>query len=531
MIKVIVADDEEKVCKLICNLVDWAEFDMEIVGTAQNGFEALELIDQLRPDLLVTDIRMPGLTGLELISRARQMSGDLEFIIVSGYRQFDYAQQALKFGVKDYLLKPIKKAELTVTLEKVCVRYRQRTEQLSREEELRRHLRHDMQLLRAGLIRELLQDKMREALTLERLNREYHYAMRPGCFQTVGVKVDGVSELPEGSVLREKIMQLLGRSFHPVCFDMECVVQGAWIWSVLNYPVSNVGLVRKGIRAVLDELLVQRNLLPGEFTIGLGSVADSPQGLAQSMDSARKALENRLLQGTERILTPPETGIFPYGQELLAHFSTEMARGLEVLEPCQVRKTVDAMGRQLIRAEGVSGSQVLYLAGEACRTFLMLARGMMYELPEAEGFLERFQIEAEACSSAQQVWQTLTARIGAVMESYLEQKRQADTRPIRVAKQFILEHLGDPLALEDVSSAVGFNASYFSTLFKKETGESFVEYLSKMRMNRAKELLKETDLPVSEICRQVGYVDLKYFSKCFVKATGIKPAEFRKLYS
>ena len=89
----------------------------------------------------------------------------------------------------------------------------------------------------------------------------------------------------------------------------------------------------------------------------------------------------------------------------------------------------------------------------------------------------------------------------------------------------------EPLTLEEVGGVVGFNASYFSSLFKKETGQNFLEYLSEVRMNRAKELLKETKLPVGEICERVGYADLKYFTKSFKKATGIKPGEFRKLYS
>ena len=109
MIKVLIADDEEKVCQLICNLVDWASFDMQIVGTAANGIEALEKVRSLGPDLMITDIRMPGCDGLELIARAKAENEALEFVIISGYRHFEYAQTAIKSGVGDYLLKPIKK--------------------------------------------------------------------------------------------------------------------------------------------------------------------------------------------------------------------------------------------------------------------------------------------------------------------------------------------------------------------------------------------------------------------------------------
>ena len=123
MIKVVVADDEVKVCQLICNLVDWSTFDMEIVAVAHNGEEALEMVRQHEPDLLVTDIRMPGCDGLEMIARAKQLREDLDFVIISGYRHFEYAQSAIKYGVSDYLLKPIQKEELCSTLEKMRRRY------------------------------------------------------------------------------------------------------------------------------------------------------------------------------------------------------------------------------------------------------------------------------------------------------------------------------------------------------------------------------------------------------------------------
>ena len=144
MIKVVVADDEVKVCQLICNLVDWSTFDMEIVAVAHNGEEALEMVRQHEPDLLVTDIRMPGCDGLEMIARAKQLREDLDFVIISGYRHFEYAQSAIKYGVSDYLLKPIQKEELCSTLEKMRRRYQMRTEQLSNEERLRMRLQSDI---------------------------------------------------------------------------------------------------------------------------------------------------------------------------------------------------------------------------------------------------------------------------------------------------------------------------------------------------------------------------------------------------
>ncbi|MFQ6840880.1 MAG: response regulator, partial [Agathobaculum sp.] len=116
MLKVVLADDENKVILLMRKLIDWEALGYEVVGTANDGLHALELVQTQQPHLLITDIRMPGCDGIELIRRAKEMQPRLHFIVISGYRQFEYAQSALKYGVEDYLLKPLKQEELSSIL-------------------------------------------------------------------------------------------------------------------------------------------------------------------------------------------------------------------------------------------------------------------------------------------------------------------------------------------------------------------------------------------------------------------------------
>ena len=110
------------------------------------------------------------------------------------------------------------------------------------------------------------------------------------------------------------------------------------------------------------------------------------------------------------------------------------------------------------------------------------------------------------------------------------ERRNEASRPIRMAKQYVMQHFQEPITLEAVCEAAGFSASYFSSLFKKETGEGFAKYLTRVRMEEAKTLLRETNLPVAEICERVGYSDRKHFTHTFHRATGLNPAEYRKMY-
>ena len=123
MLKVLIADDEEKICQLIIKLINWEEMGLKIAATASNGIEALEQAEICKPEILITDIRMPGIDGMELIRKVKEKLPDTEIIIISGYRHFEYAQTAIRYGVRNYLLKPIKKEELRDTLQKFYFPY------------------------------------------------------------------------------------------------------------------------------------------------------------------------------------------------------------------------------------------------------------------------------------------------------------------------------------------------------------------------------------------------------------------------
>jgi two-component system response regulator YesN len=133
MRRVLIADDEAKVALLIKNLIRWDELGLQLVATAHDGLSALALIEEHRPEIVITDIRMPGYDGIELIERAKRQNPDIDFIIISGYRHFDYAQKAIRFGVEDYLLKPLKAVEINQTLRKMVDKYAERDQARRRD--------------------------------------------------------------------------------------------------------------------------------------------------------------------------------------------------------------------------------------------------------------------------------------------------------------------------------------------------------------------------------------------------------------
>ena len=535
MIRVVVTDDEAKVCQLICGLVDWPALDMEVVGVAHNGLEALEMVRTLRPDLMITDIRMPGCDGLELIGQAKRLCENLEFIIISGYRHFEYAQSAIKYGVCDYLLKPIKKAELESTLRKMGDRYRRRTEQLTQEERLKLRLQSDRDKLRAGLFSALLAGRAAwSEMTAERANQDYHFRFGPGVYQVFIVKMDCPYELlyqESFKILSERIGRALRGALTEECHDMELCFERSRAYGVLNYE-GDGKQVRRQLRAGLDELLTQTGVFESvRLTIGLGAPVVSLPELERSLASAERAVSQRLLEGSGAVISvypePEENAVI---DRLLSEFRRSMDTALEVLNRETAAVALQRLGMGALEGLLV-GHDLLLLAQNAYRLYLtaLIGRGLSAENPDEAH--QVFAAQADLCGSGQELFALLADTVLHSVDAIMNDRRQAEKKPIRAAKQYIQENYMRPLTLEEVADQVGFNASYFSTLFKKESGQNFQEYLSEVRMNRAKELLKETNRNVAAICSDVGYSDLKHFTQSFKKFTGLKPNEFRKLYS
>jgi two-component system response regulator YesN len=537
MLKVIIADDEDKICQLIYKLINWEALDMNVVGIAHNGVEALELIKTFDPDIAITDIRMPGFDGLEFICKAKEFNNHIEFIIISGYQHFEYAQRAIKYGVSDYLLKPIKKDELTGTLGKMKDRYLERAEQLSNEEKLKLNLKNNMDKLRTGFFNGILFQRIKRAkdITVEMINKEYQYAFHIGCFQIIIVKLDGVEQSFYSNIkfIEEKIIHIIRNNLKEYCFDMESCFEENICYCILNYKPGNKKNIRRQCKAILDEVTSKKEIFENiDITVGLGTVEEDIRMIDNSLKAAIWAYEQRLISGTNRVI---EGEIVISNQladsKLFYEFNKIMTTALERLDKDAVVESIRFLREGLKKRTETSGHEVLQMTKEVCNLFLFTMRNYKFTIEDGETFFEDFNRDVNNYGSINTLFSYLSNTIVLSLEKVIKDKRLMDTKPIREAKQYIQDNYQLSITLEEVSTKIGFNSTYFCSLFKKDTGSTFLEYLSDIRINKAKELLKETNFSIAVICEQVGYSDVKHFTKTFIKHAGLKPNEYRKLYS
>lgn len=536
MRKVLVADDEVRVCKLICNLVDWAAFDMQIVATAHDGLSAFAAVEREKPDLVVTDIRMPGLDGLALIAKMRESAPDTDIIIISGHRDFEYAQQAIEYGANAYLLKPVNKEELETALRKIRIRHDKRAQEAERAENLLSRLHQDSGQLRAMFFGDWLLNTEREPLDAGQANERYHYQFGSGIYRAYVVKLDFPcpEEYSQAAcmALREKLAELLCRYLRPLSIEEERSFAGTRILGFVHYARrSEVGL-RRQLLACVNEMGAQRDMFRhAQITMGLGGVKASLGELPDSMEEATMAVEQRLVDKSgQRVLERYDTGM-PDLSILQQEYKSRLAGIVELLDDAAVPALVAELAQSVMRTPALCGAGLLLAVTRAFELFAALMRSAHGPTEDMEGAAAGFAEQLELVHDGAGVFFCLQAAMQRHIALRRGAMRQAVTRPIANARQYILAHYREPVTLEEIAGVAGFNASYFSALFKKECGETFLEYLSGVRIAKAKELLRSTDLPVADVCAQVGYTDVKHFNRTFKKLANVTPTEFRKLYS
>ena len=527
-VKVVIADDELHICRLIQALIDWNGIGLKLMGTASNGMEALEEVRTKQPDILITDIRMPGCSGLELIKGAKEVLPDLQILIVSGYAHFEYAKQAIQYGVGDYLLKPVNKKELNDTLLRMAEKCHKAKYVEDSILKAHQNSMDDILRLRRSLISDLIDRKNLE-LSSESLIRTYHFNSSDGLFQTIELKIDYDENEPNMNtrrVIYEKTQQSFSSALSGVCIDNLMAFRQMAGFALLHFSADSKENIRKALRDALH-LAEEQGRALGSFyyTLAVGKDVSSAKDIPFSFAGLSKLITERLVQGTGIMLDGEYAPSGIREDEMLDHYSSVIDKEIETMDLKLADEAVDALSHAIMASENIRGYEIFSAVQRAGRIFIMKAG----KNPSDEIYTEFY----ESCTNSsrpEMLFSKLRELHHSVIADRISETENDAARPVRLAKQYICSHYAEQITLEDVSSVIGFSVSYFSALFKKENGDGFAKYLTKIRIDEAKTLLRETDIPVSMIGEQVGYLDRKYFTQTFHKTVGLNPGEYRKLY-
>lgn len=531
MFTAIIADDEKKVCQLIHKSGNWDELGIEIVAICYDGEDALASIVHHKPDIVLTDIRMPIYDGLVLIAKTKELEIDSVFILISGYRHFEYAHSAMQFGVADYLLKPIDKDQLNNTLEKICKSLIEKRMRESTDNVVRQIVSDNRIRLQTQLVDDLTKGKNLFAYTIPEINNLYKTRFHEGMFQVLLVNTDMLNLHLENMLFGEKVMTIAEKQFSQMA-EVFAVATDRGVVCVLNYHLDKSNAIRNQFTFFYREILALTEIY-GNFNlaIGAGIVVDSITKLQESAHTAELAEKAKIVLTSNKVIESSSM-IFQaidVNEILTAKCMKKLAIALEALNIDEVRGWFEELS---ILLEGYKNGNPLHIYEARDRIVQKMREFAEFSnMSESEKTFDYIVAVTDRAKSVKNLMYILSTEIVRIAEELLRDKSNQESKPVRSIKQYISENFSRNITLEEVAARVSFSPVYFSTLFKQQVGQSFTEYLTEVRINESKELLRNTNLNIAMIAGLVGYTDDKYFSKLFKKITGIKPNEFRKLYS
>lgn len=540
--RIILVDDEEEVRKSIIRKIDWTAVGFAVVGDAENGEDALEKIENLEPDVVLTDIRMPYMDGLTLAERIRQKYPSMKIVIFSGYDDFEYAKQAIKLNVTEYILKPVNVEELTAILKRIKTNLDEEIEQKRNVNLLRENYKRSLPILREQFLKDLISRPM-DGETVQTLLREYDIPLA-GAKKWIAIAVEPELEqeltqeeapLPlheEKNLIPISVMQILSENLKPGYRFSLLSFSGSADAKIAGIAAIDENNSQTELINILGDICKEiRKTLKVPVTIGIGHSAQKLENISRSFQSALDALGYRSVVGTGSTIyindvEPGIGGKLQFGSEEESALIQAIKFGPEEKIRETVRGIVDRMNEARVHARQ---QQAYILSVANCMIQLI----QQYDLNMEEIFAEDplgpdpftvIQSMLNRENFSRWLFQTALK----INNALSRERDYAARQVIEKAKQYIMDNYQDPgLSVEQICRYLHMSPAYFSTMFKKATGQTYIAYLTEVRLNKAVELLNMTDEKTYVIASQVGYQEQNYFSYVFKKRFGVSPTKFR----
>ena len=543
MVKVYLVEDEIIIRQSIKNSIDWEKEGYEFVGDASDGELALPVILKEKPDILITDIRMPFMDGLELSRMVKAELPDIKIVILSGYDDFEYAKQAIKIGVAEYLLKPVSSAVLLEHLSEIAEKVRDEREDLALKKVYYQEMQENEELIKMKFLGELISGKLSLADAMEK-GKRFHMNLSGPFYRIILFKF-----IQEDHVQAEQ-SEDLARAYAAVgnyvdglkdAFRFQRGVEG-WAFLLTSVEEDMEAQTERFIEG-LKEVIAPFEALT--WFGGIGSEAARLRELRYSFREADKAFAGRFVQEPNQIISVEQLNYEQLDNEFDANIFGEINQFDQIITRFlssgsleEVESFVGALFTEISEDHFRSLMIRQYIIMNIYATVLTFckklrkdagvdgeAAGQMESLRENEEILKR------AVSTAESV-DDIKAYIGTLLDHAIELRNTVSGRRysdiIQTAKKRIeQDYMSEDISLNSVAAEVCMSPSYFSSVFSKEMGKTFIEYLTEVRMEKAKQYLACSSMKTSEISYEVGYKDPHYFSYIFKKTQGCTPKEYR----
>jgi len=520
--KVFLVEDEIVAREGIRDNVDWQVAGFGFCGEAPDGEVALPLIENTQPDVLITDIKMPFMDGLQLCKIIRERMPWVKIVILSGHDEFHYAQEAVKLGVTEYLLKPVSAQELNEVLKKIAAQLDNERQKEENVQKLRDQVEHNQAILRERFLLKLVMGAVSPSEAIEK-SQMLELDIVAQFYQVMVIKIelcDGADEFDFYEFQEVERMVANLTENNPGVFllkkDLEELIlimmgENAEVLEQEGYFLSEL---------TKSEMASQTRCIP---RIGMGSVQSRLGNIHKSFSDALKNIENQI-KGNG--LLPLSSGVDR--TELL---KLDQA-AIEDYLKCGVKDKFDRFFDDYIRplGEAALNSYIIrnYIFIDIVLATARFIKELGGDIDQAIPEINQVEMLLMNITTVEQIREQAKKILVDAVEFRDRQTQSQYTTMIHHAQEYIDHHYSNPdLSLNQVAAHVNLSPSHFSTVFSQETDSTFKEYLTEIRIKKAKELLRTTTLKSFEISHKIGYNDPHYFSSVFKKNTGLSPKNFR----
>ncbi|MCR5301282.1 MAG: response regulator [Lachnospiraceae bacterium] len=526
--KVMLVDDEEEVREAIRKRINWEELGFTVAGTAENGEDALELAENCEPDVVMTDIQMPFMDGLTLLRRLKEKIPDIRSVIFSGYDDFEYAKEAIRLEAEEYILKPVDADELRSIFGRIKERLDEQRQTRRNVELLSKYYEESRPMMKEQLIIGLLEGRELQ-FDLERYQKDFDLQIESAFYCAGAFRVtpshEGSEELDK-RLMAVSLKQLVSERFKEVLpveafvyLDTVCVLARLSSTSQYNTFVGEMDRICK----------IAHRILGANISAGIGRVYGNAESIHTSFLEAKDAFHHRMFVGENQAIcindVEPACSAEDYvSEKQIRHIMRQIKVGTKESLEAEIRGFIEKL-----KKSDISLGQLQIFYAEFIVELLRLSRGHGIS-PSETGFGSiNTNEELEGFSSMDEFADRLTELSAILWEKISSGRLDSAKKLAEDAKQYIADHYSESgLSVDAICSYLGVGTSYFSSVFKKETGMSFITYLTDIRMNEAQRLLDTTDEKSYIIAGMVGYEEPNYFSYVFKKHFGISPSRYRK---
>lgn len=520
---VLLVDDEEEVIQTISRKIPWTEMGFQILGYALNGVKALEMAEEMQPDVVMTDIRMPYMDGLELSRRLKQEYPTIHILLFTGFDEFEYAKEAIHLELDDYILKPMNARELIQVFTKLKVNLDNERREQKDIENLKQYYLKTFPVVQSEYFSALLDGR-----PLEPNSRAVLQQVIKKPFFNVVVIHTSTHQIPSDIdpvylpvAVRRQAEENLGEKWAAHFFsyrgDTAMIAQMETPEDVMDLT-DDCDRMTKAVR----------HLIGAVVTCGIGEVCNDLKDLQKSYNGAREAVSYRVLYGAGkainiREIAPSEDTSMPYGDNRsLRELFKQIHMGSREDIVASVHSYVETT---LMSVSTVENYRILVM--ELVAEFYRFAANNQIALGQMNLVEEDLYRELSGMNAAElEKW--MVSHALEFHDTLAEARKDTSRSFVREAKEYVGDHYREPdLSLDQICGELGVSKSYFSSIFKKETGISFTGYVTQYRLEEASRILLTTHEKNYAVATQVGYTDANYFSYVFKKQYGVSPSRYR----